>query len=521
MTGESRVSVHPGVAALAAAAFILVGVAGTYLALRGRPTSPQPPHDSVPVAPVTMTSSTGGPLPDVTITLTPDAVARAGLVIAPVTSATTASSIRIPGTVEPNAYKQVTVTPLVAGRVIRVASQLGDRVRQGQTMAQIYSPELAEAETRYIAVRAMLQAHDRELQRTQKLVEIGAASRQELERLHAEHATQLAEVESARARLQLLGVPASDTDNAAAGKAVSATTSVPAPRDGIVTERLANVGVNVDTATKLFTVVDLSTVWVVADLYEKDFGRVRVGSSVEVTTPAYPDLVVQGSISYIAPQVSNETRTAKVRVEVPNSRGMLRLGMYADVTIAAAEGKPALAIPAGAVQNVGDRTVVYLRKAKNSQEFIEREVRLGASAGGLVEVLSGLRADDLVVSEGSFLVRAERERLGLRPAETPGPGAAGKTSEGARAPAVQTVRVTVTDAAFEPSRLRLHAGVPARVTFVRMSGKTCATEVTFPALHLKRSLPLNQPVVVEFTPSKGALAFACGVGMLKGSVVAE
>jgi plastocyanin domain-containing protein len=81
--------------------------------------------------------------------------------------------------------------------------------------------------------------------------------------------------------------------------------------------------------------------------------------------------------------------------------------------------------------------------------------------------------------------------------------------------------VTVTDAAFEPSRLRLHAGVPARVTFVRMSGKTCATEVTFPALHLKRPLPLNQPVVVEFTPSKGALAFACGVGMLKGSVVAE
>jgi multidrug resistance efflux pump len=104
--------------------------------------------------------------------------------------------------------------------VVRVSAQLGDRVRRGQALAEVYSPELAEARAKYTAAKAMLDAHDRELQRAQKLVEIGAASRQELERIHAEHAAQTAEVESARARLQLLGAA---PDQATATKADSAT----------------------------------------------------------------------------------------------------------------------------------------------------------------------------------------------------------------------------------------------------------------------------------------------------------
>src|SRR5262249_36273131 len=155
---------------------------------------------------------------------------------APVSAQTMADELRLPGTVEPNAYRQVSVTPLVGGRVVRVSAQLGDRVRRGQSIAQVYSPELAEARTKYVAARAMLEAHDRELQRTQKLVEIGAASRQELERLHAEHAAQLAEVDSARSRLQLLGAPDSATIGS---QGASAMTDVPAPIDGTVTERLA------------------------------------------------------------------------------------------------------------------------------------------------------------------------------------------------------------------------------------------------------------------------------------------
>jgi len=194
------------------------------------------------------------------------------------------------------------VTPLVAGRVTKVGPALGDRVRRGETLAEIYSPALAEAQTRYVSAQAMLDAHDRELQRTQKLVEIGAASRQELEKIHAEHAAQTAAVQSARSQLELLGVSTSALEKMAPDPNVSATISVPAPIDGVITERGANVGLNADQATKLFTVLDLSTVWVVANLYEKDFPQVRVGTEAAITTSARPDLTLRGRVSYIDPQ---------------------------------------------------------------------------------------------------------------------------------------------------------------------------------------------------------------------------
>jgi multidrug resistance efflux pump len=205
----------------------------------------------------------------VIVSLTPESIERAGIVVAPVASGTSSAGLRLPGVVEPHAYRLVSVTPLVGGRVTRASAALGERVRRGQSLAEIYSPELAQAQTRYVSARAMLDAHDRELQRTQKLVEIGSASRQELERVHAEHASQTAAVQSAQSELELLGVSASAIAALAAGEKVSATTSVPAPIDGVITERTANVGLNVDPATKLFTVVDLSTVWIVADVYDR------------------------------------------------------------------------------------------------------------------------------------------------------------------------------------------------------------------------------------------------------------
>jgi cobalt-zinc-cadmium efflux system membrane fusion protein len=353
--------------------------------------------------------------PDVVVTLTRDAAERAGIALSHVHAQSVSDGLRLPGVVEPNAYRQVSVTPLVSGRVVGVSAQLGDRVRKAQSLAQVYSPEVAEARTKYVAAKAMLDAHDRELQRTQKLVEIGAASRQELERVHAEHAAQTAEVESTRSRLQLLGA---DVDGSSPSPSQeNATASVPAPIDGVVTERLANVGLNVDSTTKLFTVVDLSNVWIVADVYERDLQRVREGTRATVTTTAYPDRPLEGRVSFIDPQLNAATRTAKVRVEVANPRGELRLGMYTDVAIAAAGAASALTVPKDAIQSVGDRQVVYVAAADDQTKFVEREVRLGRALDDRVEVLSGLSAGDSIVSKGSFFVRAEVERLGLRSAQ--------------------------------------------------------------------------------------------------------
>ena len=461
MNSESRVSVRWPVLVVAAVILLAVGAGAAYVGMRSRapdrPSSNEQatmPGTRMPTAGPTTEQRASGPralepLPDVVVTLSQEAVERAGITATAILAGTTSGGVRAPGVVEANAYKQVVVTPVISGRITRVVADLGQRVRQGQMLAQIFSPELADAQTRYISARAELEAHEQELIRTEKLVAIGAASRQELERIHAGHTARRADLESAASRLQLLGLSADAIEALGPGKNQGATTSVPAPIDGVVTERLANVGLNVDQATKLFTIVDLSSVWVVANLYEKDFAHVRVGSPATVTTNAYPDLVLQGRVSYIDPQVSPETRTAKVRIEVPNARNELRLGMYAEALVGDGGGASTPMIPRGAVQNVGDRTVVYLVNPREPGTFVEREVRLGAATGDRVSVLAGVQAGDVVVGEASFSVRAERERLGLRAVPTSTQGATASTS--ATGPRVtQDVDITLTSAPAQP-----------------------------------------------------------------------
>ena len=552
MSSESRLTLRPSVAALIALALLVTGAGMTYLLTRGATDSRHDVPDvqgasgsddratprtsggdrasGTPAVSATGASAVADntPLPDVTITLTEQAVERAGIVVTPVSSGTAAAAVRLPGVVEPNAYRRVDVTPIAGGRVTRVVVQLGDRVRRGQTMAEVYSPELAEAQTEYLSFVAELDAAHQQLRRTERLVEIGAASRQELEKVRAEHTSHASHVEGARSRLVLLGMaPASIKQLSSAGE-ITATTRVPAPLDGIVTERMANLGLNVDPSTKLFTVVDLSTIWVVGDLYEKDFGRVRIGSPATITTTAYPEQALDGRVSYIDPQVTPETRTARVRVEVENPRAELRLGMYADVQIRANGAARVPVISRNAVQNVSDRHVVYLVNPKERGRFVEHEIRLGESSGEQVEVIAGLQPGDVVVAEGSFYLRAERERLGLRQTAgaTPPVAPSGTGVASTRPPSgtagVQTALVTLSDKGYDPAKLSLRANVPARITFVRTSDKTCGMEVVFPTLDVKRALPLNEPVTIEFTPQKsGEIAFVCGMNMLRGTVVVQ
>ena len=280
MNSESRVSVRWPVLVVAAVILLAVGAGAAYVGMRsralGRSSSNEQatmPGTRVPAAvsddgAACIQSSALEPLPDVVVTLSQEAAKRAGITTTAVLAGTTSGGVRAPGVVEANAYKQVVVTPVVSGRITRVMADLGQQVQRGQTLAQIFSPELADAQTRYISARAELEAHEQELIRTEKLVAIGAASRQELERIHAGHTARRADVESAASRLQLLGLSDDAIEALGPGKNQGATTNVPAPIAGVVTERLANVGLNVDQATKLFTVVDLSSVWVVANLFE-------------------------------------------------------------------------------------------------------------------------------------------------------------------------------------------------------------------------------------------------------------
>jgi hypothetical protein len=161
------------------------------------------------------------------------------------------------------------------------------------------------------------------------------------------------------------------------------------------------------------------------------------------------------------------------------------------------------------VQVVGDRSVVYVANPARPGQFVERVVETGATVGDAIEIRSGVAPGEVIVAKGSFAVRAEAERLGVRAMPQTIPSQAG-------------MRITVSDKGFEPSRVTLRAGVPTRLTFVRTTDSTCATEIAIPSLNIKRALPLNQPVAVDFTPEKpGDLAFACGMNMLSGTLVIQ
>lgn len=347
---------------------------------------------------------------DAVVTLTPEMVARAGIKTSHADAGTATTFLRMPGVVQPNAYKEVAVTSLVSGRVMQVRAELGQRVVTGEALATVYSPELADAQTAFIVARADQVAHAQRQTRTQRLTAIGAVSREELELLEAERAMHDAAVETARARLILLGIPEERTQRLAGPQDVVTTIDVRAPLAGVITRRTANPGLNIDPATPLFTVVDLSTVWIVADLYERDFAKVRVGSPATITSAAYPGLTLRGRISYIDPQVQPETRTAKLRVEVPNSSGQLRFGMYVDVN-AGESVRKGVFVPKAAVQVVGAQAVVYVASQDQPGRFMERKVDVGDPTGDRVPVLAGLEPGDLVVTEGVFFLRAESERL--------------------------------------------------------------------------------------------------------------
>jgi RND family efflux transporter MFP subunit len=367
---------------------------------------------STPMRERAESTTSASPQPDAMIVLSPEVAARAGIEVETTRSATTRGHVRIPGVIEPNAYRQVVVTPLAPGRVTSVSAELGEPVRQGQTLAQIYSPALAEAQSAYLSVLAEFRAADQKLRRTERLADIGAASRQELEQGRAEHMGHAADVESARTRLELLGLSGERVKRLSMAAQITATMDVPAPLSGVVTRRQANPGLVADTATELFTVVDLSTVWAIGSVYDRDLDRVRVGSAVSVTTPGVPGRAWKGHVGYIDPQIATETRTARIRVEVPNRDGRLRLAMYVDLAVEDAAPRSTTLVTRQAVQTVGNRHLVYLPQSGQPGRFIEREVALGRITDSDVEIVSGLSPGDVVVSRGSFLLRAERERLG-------------------------------------------------------------------------------------------------------------
>lgn len=390
------------------------------------------------------------------VVLSPEALKTAGIEIAGVTQRPAVALLTVTGSVETNQQQTQQVTPLVGGRVERVDVALGDRVRTGMVLATIASPEVAEmrgklseaqtklqlaqrnlqrvqrAENRVgvLSAKAKLDEAEATLRRTRRLIELGVGAGKDLVAAEANYKTakaeydfqsnislnrevQEAQAEADTARTEVSHLEQSLQALGASSNSSGASTAliaVRAPASGSITERFVNPGSGVEAEKPLFTIANIATVWVIANVPEAQVASVHVGTPAEIRSTALGSATVAGRVNYIDPQLNQETHTARVRVEVVNAGERLKPGMFVEVGFQAGTGKATgedLVIPSQAVQKVGDRTIVFIPEESEPGHFKVRDVELGAEVGGYRRVLSGLKLEDRIVTKGSFTLKAQ------------------------------------------------------------------------------------------------------------------
>jgi RND family efflux transporter MFP subunit len=362
-------------------------------------------------------SASTSPTSEATISIDPEAAKRAGIKTQTVGEAMLAGSAApgqvTTGVVQANAYRTTPVVSLVGGILRRVSAELGQNVSQGQTLAVVFSDELAMAQSRYLNALADLDEHHKHHARTVRLVEIGAASREELEQATTKLRTAESEVASQRQRLILLGLSERRIAQLKTPAQVSSEVSLPAPVSGNVISRTANPGEVIQADKEILRIADLSSVWVMGQVYEKDLGKVVVGNGASITSDAYPGRVFRGRVSYVDPTLDPATRTAQARIELANPGQALKIGMFVNIAFAALGGAESTTpvIPKSAVQNINNQQVVFVETG-TPNIYAMRPVKLSPEVNGQYRVLEGLSVGERIVTDGSFLLRAEWLKTG-------------------------------------------------------------------------------------------------------------
>jgi cobalt-zinc-cadmium efflux system membrane fusion protein len=292
----------------------------------------------------------------------------------------------------------------------------------------------AENRVAVLQAKAKLDEAEATLRRTKKLIELGAGAGKDLiaaetsqrtakaeydfqsnislnkEVQEAQAAVETARVDVAHIRdeMRALGAPIPEGSRHSHDRDTSLV-ALRAPVSGKVTERLVNAGAGIEAGKPLFTISNLSTVWVIANVPEAQVGSIRTGTPAEIRSAALGSNAIAGSVSYINPQLNEETRTAQVRIEVANRSETLKPGMFVEVGFQAGGGTAAndLMVSAAAIQRIGDRTVVFVPRESEPGSFEVREVEVGGESDGYAKVLSGLKLGEQVVTKGSFTLKTQ------------------------------------------------------------------------------------------------------------------
>ncbi|HEY0366383.1 MAG TPA: efflux RND transporter periplasmic adaptor subunit [Pyrinomonadaceae bacterium] len=319
--------------------------------------------------------------------------------------------------------RMANIGPVHEGRLVRLYAGQGSIVRKGQKLADLESADIDQAEADYLKaladydnarrtsaaeVKFAQATYDRTKMLYEKSVTAGKnveSAEHDLEVAKASAASTVAQTKaaltSARRHLLILGLKDSDIDALASKSNLSAVFSLTAPISGVVIERNGTIGATVGSDANVFKIIDISRVWIDANVFEKDLERVRRGQEVKVSVPAFPGVSFSGRVILITSVVDPETRSVKVRTEVANADGRLKPDMFASVQIITDLRRTAISIPQAAVLDDGGKTVVFIAAGNG---YAKREVHAGIQGNGRVEIIDGLQAGDKVVVKGNYLL---------------------------------------------------------------------------------------------------------------------
>ena len=389
----------------------------------------------------------------------------AGIQTETVTQRPAVAKLYVTGAVELNPEKTEMATPLVGGRIERVFYAVGDYVNQGAILALISSPQVAqlhgkmhESRTHYeltqrnlarvqksdnrvavLRAKAKLDEANATFKRTKRLIELGAGAGKDMITAETNYQTAKAdydfqsniglskEIQEAEADVETSRVDLIHIEDEMRSLGVSYNKNQPddhtkdtslvalrSPLSGVVTERKFNAGAGVEAAMAIFAISNLSTVYVIANVPETSVSRLSIGSVAEIKSPSIG--AINGRISYIDPRLDETTRTARVRLEVPNEGGKLRSGMFTEVGFyvgTSAQTGEELVVSSVAIQRTGDKTIVFVPRENEHGAFEVREVEAGGETEGYTRIIGGLKLGEKIVTKGSFTLKTQLEKSAL------------------------------------------------------------------------------------------------------------
>lgn len=323
-------------------------------------------------------------------------------------------TLQVAAHVETDARRIARVGSTVAGRILRLVVFEGQSVRSGAVLATLHSTSLSDAQMQLIKAESQQGLASTSVRRAEQLVEADVIGRAELERRRAEQVQAATEVSSYRTQLRGLGMSDGQIRQLENNRHLSADYPIISPRSGIVLKREVTVGQVVQPADPAFTIADLSSVWIVADVPEQDAGSLKAGLPVTVTLPALPREKITGHLSYVSPIVDPLTRTVAVRMDMPNPNGLFKPDELASMTFTG-QTEQKLTVPNTSVVREENSDHVFVRIRPD--RYVLREVTLGEEENDRRVVLSGVAAQEQIVLDGAFHLNNQRKQAAIKGGE--------------------------------------------------------------------------------------------------------